>query len=134
MKAEEDAAVCKPDEMAEGEDKGEVPPADELEVTPEDQPAIEGEPVKEDDPPADEQANQLAQLRAELKDVRVAMSKLNGTEPLANTGGADAGNLPRNWNEALAYVAKRDGVGTVKAGAIAAKEFRHLHPATAFLK
>jgi hypothetical protein len=42
--------------------------------------------------PEDEQAKQMKQLRAELKQVRVALSKMSGAEPLKNTGGAGAQN------------------------------------------
>jgi hypothetical protein len=40
-------------------------------------------------------------------------------------------DTPQNWNEAVAFVAKRDGITLSEAGAKAAKEYPELHPVNA---
>jgi ClpP class serine protease len=115
-----------------------MPPEDEQEDEDEDAPieeapAAEGEgeapPVEEEKKEDDEKASgDIAALRAEIKELRKAVALSRGTEPVENTGGAPSAK-PRNWAEAVAFIAKRDGCSASVAGRKACAEFPNLHPA-----
>ncbi len=47
------------------------------------------------------------------------------------SGAMPTGSGPRDWSEALALVAKRDGISLSQAGRVCMKEFSHLHPVAA---
>jgi len=103
------------------------PPAEDKEV--EEEEVVEGEGEEEEVVEDEEARKEIASLRAELKEVRKLVAKNNGEDALENTGGAPTASKPTNWTEALAHIAKRDGVGMAEAGRKASKEFPDLHPA-----
>jgi hypothetical protein len=51
----------------------------------------------------------------------------SGVAPIRTQGARPV--TPRNWGEAVAYVAKRDKCRLSDAGAVALAEFPQLHPA-----
>lgn len=133
----ENEALKKQIKAAEDEEE-EAVPAEETEK-------VEPDPVENEDPAPEEEEDsaegedeedkveqarkEVAAVRAELKEMRKIMARNNGEDALENTGGAPSASKPTNWTEALAHIAKRDGVGMAEAGRKASKEFPDLHPA-----
>ncbi len=125
LRAENEALKAKI--KAQGEEDETDPPAEDEEV--EETEVVEGEGEEEEVVEDEEARKEIASLRAELKEVRKLVAKNNGEDALENTGGAPSASNPTNWTEALAHIAKRDGVGMAEAGRKASKEFPDLHPA-----
>lgn len=125
LRAENEALKAKI--KAQEEEEKTDPPAEEEEV--EETDSAEGEGEEEEVVEDEEARKEIASLRAELKEVRKLVAKNNGEDALENTGGAPTASKPTNWTEALAHIAKRDGVGMAEAGRKASKEFPDLHPA-----
>lgn len=125
LRAENEALKAKI--KAQEEEEETDPPAEDEEV--EETEVVEGEGEEEEVVEDEEARKEIASLRAELKEVRKLVAKNNGEDALENTGGAPSASKPTNWTEALAHIAKRDGVGMAEAGRKASKEFPDLHPA-----
>lgn len=125
LRAENEALKAKI--KAQEEEEETDPPAEDKEV--EEEEVVEGEGEEEEVVEDEEARKEIASLRAELKEVRKLVAKNNGEDALENTGGTPSASKPTNWTEALAHIAKRDGVGMAEAGRKASKEFPDLHPA-----
>jgi len=71
---------------------------------------------------------QVVAMQAELQKTKAH----GGAEPVGNHGGgSDQADTPQNWNEAVAFVAKRDSITPSAAGRKAMNEFPDLHPVNA---
>ncbi len=111
----------------EDEPEAEDMPEEEEEIPAEGE-ETEAKPDEEEVPAGKAKSDDIAAIRAEMKELRRALALSRGADPVENTGGAP-NTRPRNWADAVAYIAKRDGCSASVAGRKACDEFPNLHPA-----